>query len=84
MKITINHPSSSYGMPVILDDTGQPMDYADGVREIRARYKLNTQQFGVICGVSGRTVEGWEQGRPPSAQALLSIAQLINKPKRKS
>ena len=29
MKITTKHASSSYGLPVILDDSGRVMDYID-------------------------------------------------------
>lgn len=77
MTITAINPASSYGMPVILDDAGVPMDYADGIRAIRRQCALSTTEFGALCGVSRRTVEGWEQGRMPSAAALNAIARLL-------
>ena len=74
MKITIDHPASSYGIPVILDDAGNLVDYAPGIRAIRAKLGLNTAQLGSEIGVSGRTIENWEQGRAkPNAQAALLI-----------
>lgn len=77
MKVTTNHPSSSYGMPVILADDGALMDYAAGIKAIRRRAGLTTQQLADACGVSRRTVEGWEQGRMPSAAALNVMATLV-------
>lgn len=78
MKITTEHPASSYGIPVILDDDGNPTDYADGVKLLRDRLGLNTAELGATVGVSRRTVENWEQGRnQPSAPALKLMADLI-------
>ena len=77
MKITIDHPASSYGIPVILDDAGNLVDYAPGIRAIRTKLGLNTAQLGSEIGVSGRTIENWEQGRLPSASSLLRLAHLL-------
>lgn len=77
MTITCNHSASSYGMPVILDDAGHVMDYAPGIKAIRAKLGWGTQQLADACGVSKRTVEGWEQGRMPSAAALNVMAALV-------
>ena len=80
MKITTNHPQSSYGIPVIIDDAGQIMDYGPGVKSIRKKLGLNTMYFGSLIGVSGRTVEGWEQGkRMPGKPELMLMAQLIKR-----
>lgn len=74
MTITTSHPASSYGLPVILTDGGEPLDYADGIRAIRDRLGWTTAEMASRAGVSPRTVEGWEQGRLPSAAALLALA----------
>lgn len=68
MKITTDHPTSSYGIPVILDDKGRPMDYAPGIQAVRKALGLSVADVGELVGKSPRTVEGWEQGRrmPPS------------------
>ena len=80
MKITTDHPTSSYGIPVILDDAGQVMDYGQGVKAIRKKMGLNTIDFGSLIGVSGRTVEGWEQSkRMPGKPELILINQLLEK-----
>ena len=77
MQVTTQHATSSYGIPVILDDAGQVMDYAPGVRAVRAKLEFSTQQLADACGVSRRTVEGWEQGRLPTAAALNVMADLL-------
>lgn len=77
MKITTNHPASSYGQPVILADDGLLLDYAPGVKALREKLGLTTQDLADKCGVSRRTVEGWEQGRLPNAAALNVMASLV-------
>jgi len=77
MQVTTNHPSSSYGQPVILADNGSVMDYAPGIKAIRTKAGMSTQQFADAVGVSRRTVEGWESGRMPSTLALRALASLV-------
>lgn len=77
MTITTNHPSSCYGQPVILDDNGNLMDYAAGIKLLRFKLEISTTKLGEACGVSRRTVEGWEQGRLPNAAALNVMADLL-------
>lgn len=77
MQITTNHSASSYGQPVILDDDGSVMDYAPGIKAIREKLSLSTQDLADQCGVSRRTVEGWEQGRMPTTNALIVMGHLI-------
>jgi DNA-binding transcriptional regulator YiaG len=77
MQVTTNHPTSSYGQPVILADDGSVMDYAPGIKAIRAKTGMTTQQLAEAVGVSRRTVEGWEMGRMPSTLALRAMARLV-------
>ena len=77
MQVTTDHPSSSYGVPVILADDGDVMDYAPGIKSVRSSLGLSTQQLADYCGVSRRTVEGWEAGRMPTAAALNVMAGLL-------
>jgi DNA-binding transcriptional regulator YiaG len=53
------------------------MDYAPGIKAIRDKAGLTTQALADLCGVSKRTVEGWEQGRMPTAAALNVMATLV-------
>lgn len=77
MKITTEHSASSYGIPVIIDDEDDVMDYAPGVKALREKLNLTTQQLAEACGCSRRTVEGWEQGRVPEAAALNVMSALL-------
>lgn len=53
------------------------MDYAPGIKAIRDKCGLTTQALADLCGVSRRTVEGWEQGRMPTAAALNVMSSLV-------
>ena len=77
MRITIDHAASSYGVPVILGDDGQLLDYAPGIRATRDKLGLTARQLGELCGVSERTVNGWEQGRMPETAALNMLGKLL-------
>jgi DNA-binding transcriptional regulator YiaG len=77
MQVTTDHSTSSYGQPVILADDGSVMDYAPGIKAIRAHLGMTTQQLADAVGVSRRTVEGWEMGRMPSTLALRAMSALV-------
>ena len=77
MRVTTEHPASTYGKPVIISDKGSVMDYASGTKAVRAKLKLTTKELADACNVSRRTVEGWEQGRPIDAAALNVMARLL-------
>jgi DNA-binding transcriptional regulator YiaG len=83
VKITTDHSASSYGIPVILNDAGEPLDYAPGVRAVRKALGLSTTQLAEACGRSRRTVEDWEQGRNGvPADSLLVMSRLLRKTRR--
>ena len=77
MRLTTDHSASSYGVPVFVDGDGNPMDYADGLRQLRKAKGWSTADLAEQVGVSARTVEGWEQGRMPSKPALIILSKLI-------
>lgn len=78
MKLTTEHSQSSYGIPIFVDDNNFPLDYADGVRQLRRQFEWSVRDLADHCGVSPRTVEGWEQGRLPSRPALLLMQKLLD------
>ena len=80
MQITRDHPASSYGQPVILDSSGNLLEYAPGVKAIRAELGITARELAEHCGVSKRTVEGWEyapSGAYPQASALNVMNDLL-------
>jgi hypothetical protein len=50
---------------------------ADNPGEIRRMLNLSTDELAEIAGVSPRTVEGWEQGRPIAKPALMLIQKFL-------
>lgn len=77
IRVTLDHPASQFGMPVVLTDDGQPMDAREGVRAIRRLLGVNVSTLAGKCGVSPRTVEDWEQGRRPPNAANLNMLGLL-------
>jgi DNA-binding transcriptional regulator YiaG len=47
------------------------------VRSVRFKLKLSRKQLAELVGVSWRTVEGWENKRPPGKLARKIIETLI-------
>lgn len=75
--ITFQHEASKFGMPVFLDAEGVVIDFSDGVKIVRRQLGYSTTELASLCGVSRRTVEGWEQGRPLTAAALNVMQSLL-------
>lgn len=69
MRITCNHPQSSYGIPIILADGGEVMDYGPGLTATLQKLGWSRADFASHCGYSGpRSVEKfWQGGAPPAA-----------------
>lgn len=77
VRLTTEHPTSSYGIPVFVVGR-EPLDYADGIKAARKQLGVNTWELGRLLGISGRTVEGYEQGRiMPSKPVLLLLQQIL-------
>ena len=80
MKITCNHPSSSYGVPVILDDRGEVMDYASGLSAVIDRLNWTRSDFASHCGYStARSVEKFWQGAIPPAATLNMLGVALDR-----
>jgi DNA-binding XRE family transcriptional regulator len=78
LRLAPDHPQSSYGIPVFVDRGNNPLDYADGVRMLRRMMGWSVEELGERCGVSPRTVQGWEQGRNISGESLHAIKAILN------
>lgn len=46
------------------------------LKNIRKNKNWTTKDLGDYCGVSTRTIEGWEQGRSPG-QAIIPLINLV-------
>lgn len=79
MRITSEHPASSYGFPVILDDDDQPLEYPEGFQAARHRLQLTTAELGELVDRSPRTIEDYEQGRRNiPAEVLYALGYLLD------
>ena len=80
MLITLNHSASSYGLPVILDDDGKVMDYAEGMTLALKNLGWSREKLALKAGYnSKRSIEKFWQGFPPSAQLLNVLMVELNK-----
>ena len=46
---------------------------AKDIQALRAKLVLTQKALAAKCGVSTRTVQGWEQGKRPSGAALVVL-----------
>jgi hypothetical protein len=80
MKITTKHASSSYGLPVILDDSGRVMDYVPGLKAVAQKLGLaGARDIATLCGVSINTVYGWQAGKPIAAAPLNALGDALER-----
>ena len=78
MTITTEHPSSSYGVPVILADDGTLMDTGPGIRVVRESLGMSRIALSDALGVSKRTLEAWEYGRAvPVPKRLYALKTIL-------
>jgi len=79
MKLTFDHPKATRGRPVFLDDDGSVKTPGIALYIIRKEFLgMTAAKFGVLLGVSRRTVNGWEQGRRPAAVSLYMLKNKLN------
>lgn len=76
MRITTDHPQSSYGVPIFIDGKN-PVNYVDGINWIKHKYGLTSATLAEKLGVSPRTVEDWCGGQMPSKTALLLMREIF-------
>lgn len=77
MKITTQHVASSFGRPVILNDSGEAMDQRSGLAMVKNKLGLNYSELGELTGVSRRTFEGWAYGKQIPTNALIVLQALL-------
>lgn len=76
-KITTRHDASTHGVPVVLAEDGALIPPGEACRQIRALLGWSARRMAEECGVSLRTVQGWEWGKTVPASALNVWASLI-------
>ena len=77
MKITIDHPRSRDGYPVILGDTGDVLSYKHGIALAQFTLNLTTSELAKKLNVSRRTIHGWYSGKRPECRCLNMLGKLL-------
>jgi DNA-binding transcriptional regulator YiaG len=78
MQITTDHPAATPFRPVFVSG-GTIVPDRDGVALLRKKLNLTQRELADQLGVSTRTVEGWEQGRPIGSAMVWGIVQIVRR-----
>lgn len=65
--------------PAFADNDGNLVETRAAVRDLRQLCGVTAADFGAIIGVSGRTVNGWEQGRPIAPHLMWRIRSMFTR-----
>lgn len=73
MKITMSDPAVTTYVPIFVDPAGGQVPGDQAIQSLRRMCGMTSAQFGALIGVSGRTVDGWCQGRPVDERSIWRI-----------
>jgi transcriptional regulator with XRE-family HTH domain len=73
MKITTRHPRSTHGVPVILSDAGQVINYARGIALTLDLCNITPAEIAARTGVSKRCIDHYIKGRRIPSAAFLNV-----------
>lgn len=76
MTVTTNHPASSYGVPVILNDEGELVDYPEGIKAIFKRLGWRYKDAQEATNKKRRMVQGYVSGDYPPPADFLNVLDL--------
>lgn len=77
MKVTLDHPASKHGFPVILDDDGKVMDEAAGIAAVLERAGVTVAEFAAFCDILPDTVAKYGRGRRAPGQVLNALGLVL-------
>jgi len=70
MKVTLHHPASKEGYPVILDDDGTVMSDQEGIAAILQKVGMSYPEFAAVCGIKPITLRQYGNCRVITANVL--------------
>lgn len=73
MYITTKHPRSRHGMPVIISDAGQVMNYPRGIETVLERLHMHPDGAAKLAGINRRTLDNYRKGRIRPTAAFLNV-----------
>ena len=72
-----NYDHISISEDGLFRSNGELIKVEDGIFTLRSKLGYNRDQFGILFGKSGRTVESWEQGRSKPCKSDLEHMKSI-------
>jgi hypothetical protein len=81
MKVTLNHPESKHGYPVILDDDGSLMNTAEGIEKGISKIGITPPQFAAYCNILPTTLSQYGRRTTTPANVLNMLGILLKDPK---
>lgn len=82
MKVTLDHPESKHGYPVILDDNGTVMPVDKGIETALNRVGVSYEQFAAYCDILPPTLRQYGRRCNAPANVLNMIGLILDDPKR--
>lgn len=77
MKVTLNHPESKNGFPVILNGKGEVMPEDVGISAVLSRYGITHEEFAAHCGILPTTLNRYGRGAKAPGNVLNLLGTLI-------
>lgn len=76
MKVTLKHPKSINGFPVILDDDDSPLSPAEGIDAVLRKTNTSPAEFAAFCGILPTTLR--QYGRRDTVPAnVLNVLTIL-------
>jgi len=79
MEITTDHPGSSYGLPVILDDAGNLMDERAGLKAVLKKLGWTLGDLARATGKSISSCQKYGRDATIPAEVLNVLAEELKK-----
>jgi len=80
MKVTLHHPESKQGFPVILDEDGNVMPVAAGIAAVLEKVGMTYPVFAACCGIDTSTLRQYGSSRNITANVLNMLALVLEDP----
>lgn len=80
MKVTLEHPDSKHGYPVILDDAGSVMEIASGVSAVLTQTGTTYEAFAAYCNIKPATLRQYGRRANTPANVLNMLHLLLTSP----
>lgn len=80
ISVSLTHPASKHGLPVILDRNGNPMDWVDGIRQALEQANVSYAAFAVCCKIDEPLLRRYGVSCQVQPAALNMLKLLLDSP----